>query len=515
MEIIIIILCLIVSGLIYYAIDINKKYTQEKTSRIQSEDKLKNLSEEEKLKLLDNISQKKIGDAQKQADEILKKAKEDAIAKKKELVDIEKAITERDKLISKQSDNIIHKEKQLEEEQARLQEQAAKIKKEQESISEKLSQIANLNEKEAKEQLFKQLKTHLDKDYAREIREAKNKLEIDSQDLAKEVIISAMTDAGTDYVSEYTTTMFKLENKEMKGRIIGKEGRNIKAFEKLTGVQIMIDDEDETNIVLSCFDPLRRELSRITLERLVKDGRINPVKIENAVQKARGELSKQILKDGEEIAYKAGFTNLTPEHFKYLGRMKYRFSYGQNLGTHTLEVVNFAEKAASELGLDPVLAKECALWHDIGKVESQEKEGNHMELGEHIGLKLGLNEDVLNAMYAHHMEKEPSCMESALIYIADANSSARPGSRYDNIEDYVKRIKAIEDIAKSHNEVKECYAVEAGREIRVFVDPVIAGDDRILILADDIAQEIHKTQNYPGSVKVTVIREIRATSNAS
>jgi ribonuclease Y len=195
--------------------------------------------------------------------------------------------------------------------------------------------------------------------------------------------------------------------------------------------------------------------------------------------------------------------------------MKYRFSYGQNLGTHTLEVVNFAQKAASELGLDPILAKECALWHDIGKVESQDKEGNHMELGEQIGIKLGLNEHVLNAMYAHHMAKEPSCMESALIYIADANSSARPGSRYDNIEDYVKRIKAIEDIAKGHSEVKECYAVEAGREVRVFVDPVIAGDDRILILADDIAQEIQKTQNYPGSVKVTVIREIRATSNAS
>ncbi|MFW5720302.1 MAG: HDIG domain-containing metalloprotein, partial [Candidatus Dojkabacteria bacterium] len=341
----------------------------------------------------------------------------------------------------------------------------------------------------------------------------KQRVQRESDTLAREVIIDAMTASSTDYVSEYTTTNFPVSGEETKGKIIGKEGRNIKTFERLTGVELIMDEAD-TYVVLSCFDPLRRQLARMTLEKLVRDGRIHPARIEEFFQKARVDLSKQILKDGEEIAFKAGFPNLSLDQMKFLGRMKYRYSYGQCLANHVLEVVNFAGKAAAELGLNVNLAKECALWHDIGKVESHDKEGDHMELGEEIGRKLGLKEEVINAMYAHHMVKDPVCMESALIYIADGNSSARPGVRNDSREDYIKRIKAIEDIASAHHEVKQAYAMDAGREIRVFVDPIMAADDQITVLANEIAKEIHDTQNYPGTVKVTVIREIRANANA-
>jgi ribonuclease Y len=322
-----------------------------------------------------------------------------------------------------------------------------------------------------------------------------------------------MTTSATDYVAEYTTTVFPVAGEAIKGKIIGKEGRNIKTFEKITGVELIMDEADDY-IVISCFDPLRRELAKIALTKLVKDGRIHPAKIEEFVQKARIDLAKQIIKDGEEIAFKAGFPGLSVEHLKYLGRMRYRFSYGQNLGTHVLEVVNISGKIAAELGLNIKLAKECALWHDIGKVVSHEKEGDHMELGEEIGRKLGLKEEVINAMYAHHMAKDPICMESAIIYIADANSGARPGARYGKDEDYVKRIKELEDIAKNIEGVKDAYAVDAGREVRVFVDPVRASDDRIIVMSNDIAKEIQETQTYPGTIKVTVIREVRASAMA-
>jgi ribonuclease Y len=331
--------------------------------------------------------------------------------------------------------------------------------------------------------------------------------------ITQEILVDAMTSAATDFVGEYTTSMFPVGGEEIKGKIIGKEGRNIKTFEKITGVELIMDESDEY-VLISCFDPLRRELAKITLTKLLKDGRIHPARIEEFVQKARLDLAKQIIKDGEEIAFKAGFPGLTLEHLKYLGRMKYRYSYGQCLATHVLEVVNMAGKIAGELGLNIQLAKECALWHDIGKVITHEKEGDHMELGEEIGRKLKLKEEVINAMYAHHMAKDPICMESAIIYIADANSGARPGARYGKDEDYVKRIKALEDIAKRSDLVRDAYAIDAGREVRVFVDPVITNDDAIIVLSNDIAKEIQDTQTYPGTVKVTVIREVRATSMA-
>lgn len=497
-------------GTSLYLYSQNKRLQKDKNDALN---RVANLSEDEKLKLLDSASKRILEEANKEAKRIIQKANKEVIERNKAALEVERSVLEREKILEQKLNSLLEKEKRLEEEREHLDREKENIKRERTSITAKLSEIANLSQEEAKKILIDEMKKFLEKDFAAQIRSHREKIKKEAEIISQEVIIDAMTSSATDYVAEYTTSIFPVAGEEIKGKIIGKEGRNIKTFEKITGVDIILDESDDY-IVISCFDPLRRELAKIALTRLIKDGRINPARIEEFVQKARLDLAKQIIKDGEEIAYKAGFSNLSLEHLKYLGRMKYRFSYGQNLAVHVLEVVNFVERAASELGLDVQLAKECALWHDIGKVVSHEKEGDHMELGEEIGLKLKLKPEVINAMYAHHMAKDPVCMESALVYIADANSAARPGARYGKDEDYVKRIKALEEIAKKKEGVREAYAVNAGREVRVFVDPVIANDDAIIVLSNEIAKEIQETQAYPGTVKVTVIREIRASATA-
>lgn len=515
MEIVIIILTISILGLGYYTLDLIKKLDKEKLQRVQAENKMSSLSYEDKIKLLDEESKRKLKAAEKEAENILESARKQLDSNKKQIGELENTLKEREKILSQKNSLVEEKQKELEEKLNKTKQIETEIETEKSELTKKLEEIAKLNKEEAKDLLFKQLKEAHETEVADGLRTVRKRLETESDKLAQEIIINAMNNAGTDYVSEFTTTLFPIPSKEIKGKIIGKEGRNIKSFEKLTGVQILLDDEDENNVQLSCFDPLRRELAKIALTRLVKDGRINPAKIEQSIQKARDELARQIIKDGEEIAIKAGFNSYSLDHYKYLGRMKYRYSYGQSLAVHTLEVVNFAGKAAAELGLNEKLAKECALWHDIGKVESHEKEGDHMELGEQIGKKLGLNNQVLNAMYSHHMKKEPTSMESAIIYIADAQSGGRPGARYGTVEDYLQRIRALEDIANSFAGVKQAYAIDAGREVRVFVDPVTTTDDRLLILADEIAKQIQTKERYPGSVKVIVIRENQAEAMAN
>jgi ribonuclease Y len=491
-------------------------FTRLQTLKLQKkelENNAKNLTYEEKAQLLDSISIRKIEEAKQKAEDIVKNAQRESIEKKKEIAELEKAVFEREKVLTQKSETLLSKEKRLEQEEHDLESMKEDLKKEKSNISVKLSEVAKLSKDEARKELLNQVKSDLESDLAKEIRTYRDRILKESTSISQEILVDAMTTSATDYVAEYTTTVFPVAGEAIKGKIIGKEGRNIKTFEKITGVELIMDEADDY-IVISCFDPLRRELAKIALTKLVKDGRIHPAKIEEFVQKARIDLAKQIIKDGEEIAFKAGFPGLSVEHLKYLGRMRYRFSYGQNLGTHVLEVVNISGKIAAELGLNVKLAKECALWHDIGKVVSHEKEGDHMELGEEIGRKLGLKEEVINAMYAHHMAKDPICMESAIIYIADANSGARPGARYGKDEDYVKRIKELEDIAKNIEGVKDAYAVDAGREVRVFVDPIRASDDRIIVMSNDIAKEIQETQTYPGTIKVTVIREVRASAMA-
>lgn len=490
------------------------KLNKEKENLQKKLEELENLDDKEKLNLLDEISKKKIIEAEKKAEQIIQNAKKEFIKRQNDILNLEKALLEREKLLDQKINHLSQKEKKIEEEYKYIDNQKDSIKDLEKKLQNKLEEIAKLSKEEAKVKLLENIRKELKDQIATEIKNFKEDLEKEKDKIAQEIIVDAMTVSATDFVGEFATTTIKLQSPEIKGKIIGKEGRNIKAFQRITGVDLIIDEEDDY-LIISSFDPLRREIAKIALEKLLKDGRINPARIEEIVDKARIEINKQIIKDGEEIAIKAGFNNLSLEKLKYLGRMKYRYSYGQCLATHVLEVVNFVEKAASELKLDVQLAKECALWHDIGKVETHEKEGNHMELGEKIGIKLGLRPEVINAMYAHHMARDPICMESALIYIADANSAARPGARTGTQEDYVKRIKTLEEVAKKHEGVKEAYAIEAGREIRIFVDPIVVDDSSIIIMSNEIAKEIKNKLSYPGVVKVTVIREIRAEAIAN
>jgi len=314
-------------------------------------------------------------------------------------------------------------------------------------------------------------------------------------------------------VAESTVTTFTIPNEDVKGRIIGKEGRNIRTFEKLTGVDVIIDESPET-ITLSCFDPVRRHVASLALEKLITDGRIHPGKIEEVVQKTKEQIGKEIKKNGEKLAFDAGFPNLDPGLIKLLGRFKYRTSYGQGLDKHTMEVVNICGQIAGEIGANVALAKKCALFHDVGKVMTHEQEGGHPEIGVQIAEKFHLEEEVKNAMLAHHHLAEPICVESALVYIGDAISGARPGARFNNLEDYVKRIKSLEDSARAFEGVKEVYAIHAGREVRVIVVPKVIDDAKLTILAHDIAKKIEATQTYAGTVKVNVIREMRAEDTA-
>jgi len=354
------------------------------------------------------------------------------------------------------------------------------------------------------------LKSHI----ARKIKEAEYTITNTADEKAKEILIDAMQRSATDYVSESTATTIEIESEDMKGKIIGKEGRNIRTFEKLTGVDIIVD-EAPNQVTLSCFDPIRREVAALSLQKLLKDGRVHPGSIEETVKNIKTEIAKEIKRTGEKMAFETGFSDLPPEIIKLLGRFKYRFSYGQNLVKHTLEMVAIGEALATEIGADVNFTKKACLLHDLGKVLTHEIEGKpHHHISGDIVRKYMKDEKLANAVESHHGDIAPQSLEAVLVSIADAISGARPGARKDNYEDYVKRIKALEDIAKQYKEVGEAYAIHAGREVRVIFRPEVTSDDDVTILSRKIAKEIEDTQNYPGSVKVTAIREFRVEAEA-
>ncbi len=341
--------------------------------------------------------------------------------------------------------------------------------------------------------------------------EEKTKQEADKT--AKDIIVNSIQRYASDYVSEVTVSVVTLPNDEMKGRIIGREGRNIRAIETITGVDLIIDDTPEA-VIISSFDPIRREIARLTIEKLVTDGRIHPARIEEMTNKARKEISQTIKQEGERVAYDTGVMNLHPEIIKYLGRLKYRTSYGQNVLQHSIEVCWLAGMMAAELGLDETLAKRAGLLHDIGKSADFEMEGSHVTLGADIARKYKESSDVVNAIEAHHGDVEPQTAIAVLVAAADAISAARPGARRENIETYIKRIQKLEDIATSFDGVEKSYAIQAGREIRVVVCPDKVSDDEMILKARQICKKIEDELDYPGQIKVNVIRETRASDIA-
>ncbi|MFC1622169.1 ribonuclease Y, partial [Patescibacteria group bacterium] len=389
------------------------------------------------------------------------------------------------------------------------EQQTDEIVKEQ---KDKLSKVASLTKQEARELLLQKVDKELAEEKSKKIREIEQEINKNSEEMAKEVLVSAMRHGATDYIVEYTTSKVKLEDEEMKGRIIGKEGRNIRAFEEATGVDLDLDS-DSGEIRISCFDPIRREIARMALERLIADGRIQPGRIEDVVKKASTEIDHIMFKAGDDLCHRVGVYNIPKELVRMLGKFKFRFSYGQNMIEHTLEETKIGIAIAHEIKANVDTVKLGCLFHDIGKVVTED-EGTHVDLGVELLRKHKISEEVIACVAEHHEDKPFSSIESSVVNLADHVSGARPGARGEDYESYVQRMKALEEAAKSFDGVSDVYAISAGREVRVFVTPGKVDDTATEFLAKEIARKIELEQNYPGVVKVTVIRETRVTETA-
>jgi len=378
---------------------------------------------------------------------------------------------------------------------------------------EELQHISNLTLEEAKELLLRKVENEARQDMARVIREVEEQAREEGEHKAREIITLAIQRVASDQVTETTVSTVPLPSDEMKGRIIGRGGRNIRTIENATGVDLLIDDTPEA-VTLSSFDPVRREIARVALNKLIVDGRIHPARIEKVVKKAQQEVEAIIQEEGEHAVYEVGIHGLHPELIKLLGQLKYRTSYGQNVLMHSIETAHLAGIMATELGANVTLAKEGGLLHDIGKAVSHEAEGSHARIGAEIATRLGRPADVVNAIAAHHSEDEPQTLEAVLVQAADAISGARPGARRETLESYIKRVESLEKLADSFAGVEKSYAIQAGREIRIVVKPEEIDDLGIITLSRDIAKKVEESLEYPGQIKVTVIRETRAVDYA-
>ena len=408
-------------------------------------------------------------------------------------------IEKKEENIERQEEQIYHKEKELEE-----------LKK---KHIEELERISGYSTEEAKELLLAIVEKEVKHEAAVMIKEIEQKTKEEADKKAREIITSSIQKCAADHVAESTVSVVALPNDEMKGRIIGREGRNIRAIETLTGIDLIIDDTPEA-VILSGFDPIKREIARIALEKLIIDGRIHPTRIEEMVEKAEKEVNNTIKEEGEQATFEVGIHNLHPELIKLLGRLKYRTSYGQNILKHSLEVAHLAGLMAAELGLDIKLAKRAGLLHDIGKAVDHEVEGTHVDIGIDLLRKYKESEQVIQSMASHHGDYEPRNLEAVLITAADALSAARPGARRETLETYIKRLQKLEEIANSAEGVDKSFAIQAGREIRIIVKPEELTDEEIVFLARDISKKIEDELEYPGQIKVNVIRETRAIEYA-
>ena len=446
--------------------------------------------------------------AKQEAQTITFKAQEDARKIAADALEVEKRLAHREEQIE-EKDNVINRERQSVQD---VKNNVEVIKKELETkkdqLLQKLEKISGLTKDQAKDLLLRGWEDKLKGEVAKKIKAAEEEIKIIADDKAKQILVDAIRYGAIDYVSEYTLSVINLPSEDYKGRIIGKEGRNIRAFEIATGVDV--DLEEEKVIRLSSFDAIRREVARMSLERLIKDGRIQPERIEEIVKKTREEVEKIILKAGEELAHQVSVFNLPTELTQLLGKFKYRYSYGQNMIAHTLEETRIGVALAHELKLDVNLVKLGCLFHDIGKVVT-DKEGSHIDLGVEVLKKNRFPQKVIDCVASHHEDVPFTSLEAVVVYIADAVSGGRPGARHEDFGEYLKRIKTIEDIAKTKKGVKEAYALQAGRELRVIVKPDEMTDDEAIVTAEKIKEELEqKFEVFPGQIKITVIRETRA-----
>lgn len=480
-----------------------------------------------------------IGSAEEEAKRIVSDALKNAESKKKETLlegkdelhklrsEAEKEINDRRKEVQRQERRIQQKEEFLDKKsetfdaksealQQKLKDADQKLQDAEEvkkSQLEMLEKISGYTADQAKEYLLKDLDNELTHEKAAKLMTMEQQMKDNSDQMAREIISMAIQRCAADHVAEATISVVPLPNDEMKGRIIGREGRNIRAIETMTGVDLIIDDTPEA-ITISSFDPVRREIARIALERLISDGRIHPARIEEMVDKARHEVDATIKQEGERAVIEAGVNGLHPELIKLLGRLRYRTSYGQNVLNHSLEVASLCGIMASELGMDPTVARRAGLLHDIGKSLDHEMEGSHVDIGVDVARKYKESEAIIHAIAAHHNDIEPKTVIACLVQAADAISAARPGARRENLENYIKRLEKLEEVASSFEGVASCYAIQAGREIRVMVKPEVISDDQMVLLAREICNKIENELEYPGQIKVNIIRESRASDYA-
>ena len=468
---------------------------------------------EKKLEAAKTRSVELILEAEEKAVSILGNAQKEERERKQELRKMEERLLSKEDAVESQKKELEREKKRQKEEGDRLKIVESDAKATQERAEKELERVSGLTKEEAKKNLYKEI----EEKERREMADFMARFEREKRDAVEaksaEVIVIAMQRYARNSVADVTTSVVHIPNEEIKGKIIGREGRNIKAFERLTGVEVVVDETPES-ILLSSFDPMRRELAKIALEKLVKDGRIQPARIEEAVEEARVELEKQVIKAGEEAAYEVGVVDIPKEILKVLGRLNYRTSYGQNVLNHSIEMALIAGMLASELKLNVDVTKKGALLHDIGKAIDHEVEGTHVEIGIKLLRKYGMDERVIQAMQSHHEEYPYAIPEAYVVTTADVISGARPGARRDTLEKYLKRLEEIEKAVHSFEGVQQAYAVSAGREVRVFVTPEKIDDFGALQLAKDIAEKIQKDVRYPGEIRVVVVREVRAVEYA-
>ena len=485
------------------------------------------------------IAEREIGSAEAEATRLINDAIRSGENRKKEMLleakdEIHKSRTEHEKEMKERKAEISKQERRLQQKEDTLDKKADAFERKEEELNKRLAKvtetqaeadeikrqqtvtlekISGLTQDEARQFLLQSVENDVRHDAAMKIKEIEAQLKDEAEEKAREVIATAIQRCAADHAAETTVSVVALPNDEMKGRIIGREGRNIRTLETITGVDLIIDDTPEA-ITVSSFDPVRREVARLALEKLIQDGRIHPTRIEDMVEKAKKEVDRTIREEGERACYETGIHNLNPELVKILGRQKYRTSYGQNVLNHSIEVSHIAGLMAAELGVDVALAKRAGLLHDLGKAIDHEVEGSHVQLGADLAKKYKENPVVINAIEAHHGDVEPKTVVAVLVQAADAVSAARPGARRENVENYIRRLQKLEELTGSYPGVDKAYAIQAGREVRIMVKPEVVNEDNMILLARDIAKKIEAELEYPGQIKVNVIRETKAVEYA-